>query len=152
MTPEPFLPEILRLHGPDGVLAYPVSDDPDREMTIAGANDTLCALLRYTPQELLALTPADVIADFATLTTTGFGPFETDNRLIEHALVTRNGDQVPVEIRSHVVHVDGRNMNVVAVRDIRSRIRSRRLEQQGEKCFRTIFGLSRSSTSRSRPS
>ncbi|MBG0791354.1 MAG: response regulator [Desulfovibrionaceae bacterium] len=143
MTSGSLLPDILRLHGPDCVFAYPVCDPPDRETTITEANDAAFSLLGYSREELLALSPADIIPGFPALTGNDFGPFETDDRLIEHALTTRSGVPVPVEIKSHVISVGGRAMNVVAARDISGRIRSRRLEIQDEKCFSAIFGLSR---------
>ena len=141
MTSGSLLTDILRLHNPDGAFAYPASGS--RPATIVGANDALCVMLGYEPGQMLSLSPADIVADFGDLTGNEAGPFETGNELVENTLVTRDGERIPVEIRCHVLHLDGESVNIVSVRDITRRIRSRTREEQGQRFFRTLYELSK---------
>lgn len=143
MTTESLLQDILRLHNPDGAFAYAVGDSSTREATLTGANETLCAMLGYDHDELAALSPADIVEDFADLTGNEFGPFETRNELVEHTLISKNGERIPVEIRSHVLHLSESDMNVVTVLDNTRRIRTRQGQEQGQKCFRMLYEMSK---------
>lgn len=140
MTPDALLTDILRLHAPDGAFAYAANDTDTRPAALLGANDALCVMLGYEPAELLSLPPASIVADFDNLT--GDGPFETGSELIEQTLITQNGERVPAELRAHVLHLDGKDVNIVSARDITRRIRSRNREQQGQQFFRTLYELS----------
>ncbi|BDQ33256.1 ATP-binding protein [Pseudodesulfovibrio portus] len=141
MTTGPRLSDILRLLEPDGAFAYAVAESPDREGVIAGANRTACSLLGYSPDEILSLSPADIVPDLNELA--GTGPFETGDATVGHSLTTRNGDILPVEIRSHVLRIDDRELNIVSFRDNSRRSRSLLWEEQGQRCLRTLKRLSR---------
>ena len=141
--PDSLLQDILRLHTPDGAFAYAVGDPSTRDATLAGANEAVCTMLGYDLDELISLSPADIIDNFNELTGNGFGPFETRNDVVEHTLIRRDGARIPVEIRSHVLHLTGKDMNVVSVLDITRRLRSRQWEAQGQKCFRMLYELSK---------
>jgi diguanylate cyclase (GGDEF)-like protein/PAS domain S-box-containing protein len=111
------------LHGLDG------AGEPTRFLAV---NDATCALLGYTREELLALTPRAIDAapapgqlrrKMAELQHEGSVRYESVRR-------RRDGDLIPVEISSSLTEVEGEFVVLSISRDIRERQREvRRLQE-----------------------
>ncbi len=96
--------------------------------------------LGYTKDEILNMTPADIIApdkrvempkNLLKMTKTGFGSFE-----IVH--LTKEGKMIPVEVNGHIINYQGRKVYLTVSRDITER------KQMEEKLQETIHELERS--------
>jgi PAS domain S-box-containing protein len=83
-------------------------------------NEVACLMLGYTREELLAKTPLEITTDyhdpplekiFEDQRTLGMARFETEHR-------KKDGTIIPVEVNTHVVTIQGRNVMLGVVRDM----------------------------------
>jgi len=106
----------------DAIHIHELADDgpPGKFIEV---NDVACAMVQYTREELLAMTPLDFAAGFHSkpleqilrnLRTDGHDVFEIGHR-------RKDGVVLPVEINAHVVSLDGKRVVVSVIRDISER-------------------------------
>jgi signal transduction histidine kinase/ActR/RegA family two-component response regulator len=141
MSSAALLRNILKLQEPEAALACRTEGELPSQARILEANEAASALLHLTREELLTKTPGEVITNFAALAE-GQNLFETGSRRIEHTLYGPDG-AIPVEIRSHVLELDGESMFVVILRDITVRRRREMQSDLDEQRFKTLYTLSR---------
>ncbi len=101
--------------------------DPDwKPGKFISVNEVACRMLGYTHDEIMEHGPLDFVTDYHNrpfneiideLSSTGKAIFETEHR-------RKDGVIVPVEINSHVVHLQGKRMILSVVRDITDRKRA----------------------------
>jgi|GEM_PF-757068 len=106
----------------DAIHIHGIRDDgsPDR---FTDVNDVACRMLGYTREEMLEKTPIDITTGyhnppvekvFEEQRTFGGARFETEHR-------AKDGTIIPVEVNTHVVTIQGRNVILGVVRDITER-------------------------------
>jgi PAS domain S-box-containing protein len=97
--------------------------------TFEAVNDIACRSLGYTREELLRLSPEDIVAPGKKDGVPGQvkSLVRTKTILYETEFVTKDGRVFPVEISSHLFDYDGRPVIVGNARDITER---KRVEQQ----------------------
>jgi PAS domain S-box-containing protein len=108
-------------------------------------NDVGCRMLNYTREELLALSPLDIVSDYHDrpleeigndIITKGSARFETEHR-------RKDGTIVPVEINAHVIRLRGQDVVVAIVRDITERKRVEDALQQVNKKLNLLSSITR---------
>ena len=106
-------------------------------------NDVACRMLQYTRKELLDHSPLDITPGYhnrpvdeilGELSTKGYSIFETEHR-------KKDGTLIPVEVHSHIVHLQGKMVAVSVIRDITERKRAEKVQQDSEIRFRKIMEM-----------
>ena len=91
-------------------------------------NDMACQMYGYTKEEFCKLTTNDIIrsSDAAQFEKSSFKERLLNKKSIrmETVHLTKNGKEIPVEINSKVINLDGRNMILAVARDITERKRN----------------------------
>lgn len=125
--------------GRDAVFVHGISREglPGQFLEV---NDVACQLLGYTREQLLTLRPSDVVlagqeADFALLVSRAMSGISV---LFEKDLITRTGDQIPVEIHAHCFDLEGVPTFLSIARDIRARKMVEQALRDSEIRFRTL--------------
>jgi PAS domain S-box-containing protein len=107
----------------DMVLIHPLGTVDAPGCKLLEVNDVTCRLLGYSRDELLQMTPLDLIPplelqevpeELETLT-------ETGQLLFEKTLLTKAGEAIPVELHAHVFDWQGQPAVLSVARDIRDR-------------------------------
>jgi PAS domain S-box-containing protein len=108
-------------------------------------NDVACRMLQYTREELMNLSPLDITSDYhnrpvdqilGELSTRGYSVFETEHR-------RKDGTLIPVEIHSHIVHLQGENVAISVIRDITERKRDEYALQEANKKLNLLSSITR---------
>ncbi len=104
-------------------------------------NDVAVKRLGYSREELLNMSPVDIVApdkmaempvNAAKLTKKGYSNFEIDH-------ITKDGRRIPVEINGHRINYKGRMVYLTVSRDITKRKQLARALKESEEKFREIF-------------
>lgn len=104
-------------------------------------NDVATERLGYTKNELLNMSPPDIVApekrsemsgNAKILINKGYNTFE-----IIH--VAKNGKKIPVEVNNHLINYKGQEVCLAITRDITERKLSEKALKKSEKKFRAIF-------------
>ncbi len=124
----------------DGVFVTKVEDD-GRWGVFLEANDMICQILGYSKEELLTLSPYDIT-----------GPEYLDQMpqlmekvqhkktiLFETSILTKDGRNVPIEVRSHLFNFKGNIATLDIVRDISERKKSEEELKRAYGEFQQIF-------------
>src|SRR5690606_15072449 len=102
-------------------------------------NEVACRWLGYSRDELLQLTPYDILGPQG-LTATRHPRLLTDKAvLFQTTIITRDGIEVPVESNAHLFDLQGESAVLSIVRDMRERKRQQRALREVEKKYRAIF-------------
>ncbi len=123
----------------DAVYIHPLNNG------IAGnfieVNDIACAQLGYTREELLHLSPEDIIAKSTYEVKDHVLKILSDSGHIvfEIVLVGKSGNIIPVEISSRVHHINGQNYVFSIARDISDRKRIENELRRSQSFLETIF-------------
>ncbi|HUO58079.1 MAG TPA: EAL domain-containing protein [bacterium] len=109
----------------DSIFLFTLSDDgiPGKFIEV---NNTACAKLGYTREELLRMTPFDVSMpeDAADLTKIFKKLLQQGHLTFEKAQMTKNGLKIPVEINAHVLEWNNQRVVQSISRDITERKRA----------------------------
>ncbi len=106
----------------DGVHMHGIDAD-GKPGKFIDVNEVACTMVQYSREEMLNHTPLDFVSgyhnqffdeNFRELMTTGHSIFETEHK-------RKDGSIVPVEINSHLVTLQGKQMVISVVRDITTR-------------------------------
>ncbi len=97
---------------------------------ILDVNDSACRLLRYTRDELLALTVPALLPENAP----AYGPQQIARMKFEDAPLEtvnkrKDGTLVPVEIRGTTVEMDGEERLLITLRDISARVHEEKVQE-----------------------
>jgi PAS domain S-box len=104
-------------------------------------NEVGCEQLGYTREELLNMTPVDIVApdkraempeNASTMEKNGFSNFEIDH-------MTKDGKRIPVEINGHRIKYNGKETYLTVSRDITIRKQMAEALKESEEKFREIF-------------
>jgi len=137
-------------HANDGlfVFAWTGTGTPGRFLEV---NATACAMLGYSREELLTLTPSDIGIPMGSDHPAGLSPQpnSTQGVVVERYLTTKDGRSIPAEIGSHLVLLDARPVVFAAARNITERKRAQesldQLRHQYERILNAasegIYGL-----------
>lgn len=101
-------------------LAEMYPDEPGRAMAFVDVNDTACAWLGYTSEELRSMPPQNLIApgDLPLVEvyrqTLAAGNWIT----VELGFLAKSGRVMPVEMSARVFHLDGKRLGLYVARDL----------------------------------
>ncbi|MBD3224998.1 MAG: PAS domain S-box protein [Caldithrix sp.] len=121
----------------DAILVYNIG--PDGTMgNFIEINDIACSLLEYKRQELLSLTPYNIItkASKASLKTVVGKLSKKENVLFEQQYVTKNGKILDVEIHTQGFELNGKDVVISVVRPIGERKKVENALRDSEARFR----------------
>ncbi|MGB8220474.1 MAG: PAS domain S-box protein [Methanoregula sp.] len=108
-------------------------------------NDVACRMLGYTKEELLEKSPLDIAPEyhnpplekiFEDQRTRGMVSFETGH-------MTKDGTIIPVEVNTHVVTIQGKNVILAVVRDVRARKKAEEAIRLVNKKLNLLSGITR---------
>ncbi len=133
---------------PDAILVYGL-DARNQPVKYVEANDTACAMLGYTREELLSLTPLNIEAGWDTgrplhaelLDRRGSasGPAEV---VVERVFRSRSGVEIPVEVTVRMLSFEGRPVVMCAAQDISKRREALQALKESERRFQDFFARS----------
>lgn len=120
----------------DAICVYELLED-GKPGNFIEVNDVACRIWGYNREEMLAITPLDLMQlDWVgpTRETT-----EALNQLgdltFEQISFAKNGDEIPIEINAHRFVMDGRDLVLVAMRDIGERKKAKERMEKLNQCF-----------------
>jgi PAS domain S-box-containing protein len=125
----------------DAIYLYEVVEDGGNIGKIIEANDIACKRLGYTHAEFLDLYISDINkvenipkikASMRSILTNGF-----DTR--ENIHVTKNGQEIPVEISASLMEVDGKKCIYIISRDISERKKTEALIEENKAKYHSLF-------------
>ena len=98
------------------------------------ANETLCRMLGYTEEELLGLSPRDIVLEEVEGALREWDIIRMQGSFVHNkTLLTRSGERIPVEISSRMFEHNGAQMALSVIRDVTERRKTddliRRLNQ-----------------------
>lgn len=104
-------------------------------------NDTGCRFLGYTREEMLTLSPSDIIPpqsrqSVPAITKSGV---LTEPALFEKAYRQKSGQEFPVEVRTHAFALQGKTIVLDIARDISEGKRAEEALWESEEIYRSIF-------------
>jgi len=106
----------------DGLVFHEVQKD-GRPGRVLEVNDRLCAMIGYTREELLEMTPPDFVKpeSITDLVEIGEKSRTVGSAVFERILVSKDGEKVPVEVSSHFFEFSGSGVVLGIIRDITGR-------------------------------
>jgi PAS domain S-box-containing protein len=134
--------EIRRLafeHANDGIFVHEALKDgkPGKFIEV---NDHGCRMTGYAREELLGLTPLDIDRTPPEVAREIGKELHKNRRItFESAVVTKKGDEVPVEISNYVVTEGSKTIIVAIVRDNTERKRVEEAVRESEERYRMLF-------------
>ena len=128
----------------DAIYLHEIMEDgtPGR---FTDVNKAACRMLGYTREELLEKSPLDIAPGyhnpsrekvFEDQRTLGIARFETEQK-------TKDGTIIPVEVNTHVVTIQGREVILAVVRDITARKRAEDAIKLANKKLNLLSGITR---------
>ncbi|MGZ7044665.1 MAG: PAS domain-containing sensor histidine kinase, partial [Methanobacterium sp.] len=107
---------------------------------IIEANEVTTKRLGYTKEELLNMTPKDIVAPEmrAEMSKNAQQLQKTGHAIFENIHVTKDGRRIPVEVNNHIMEFRGKKIALTVVRDITERKRAEEELQKSKESFRTL--------------
>lgn len=131
----------------DAILVYGL-DENGRGGKYVEANDTACAILAYSREELLTLTPGDIEVGnsgrplHADLTEPKRSPDQTGLSVVERVFRSKAGREFPVEVTVRMLTFEGRPVIMCAAQDITQRRNALWALRESERRFQDFFARS----------
>ncbi|MCG8637281.1 MAG: ATP-binding protein, partial [Desulfobacterales bacterium] len=125
----------------DGVLVYFLTENPAGEKFVE-ANGVACRILGYSHEELITLSPADILPQESRENLPQIQEKLTTNQaiLFEQRLIRKNGEPVTVEIHANSFEFRGQQAVFYMIRDIGERKKIQEMMIQTEKIM-SVGGL-----------
>jgi PAS domain S-box-containing protein len=124
--------DMITLHGidPDGL--------PGQYLEV---NDEACRRLNYTRNELLAMSPKDIVAPESASEIGQNVEMLRKNRhaTFEMVHLTKDGQRIPVEVSAHLFEFYGKPMVLALVRNITERKYIEEVLRESEERYRSVF-------------
>jgi PAS domain S-box-containing protein len=88
-------------------------------------NEVMSTKLGFSKEELLNMSPTDIISSNIKIPeNTGAILLEKGHSTYEVMVVTKNGREIPVEVKSHIINYEGQDVSLSVSRDITDRKRA----------------------------
>ncbi|OGW36045.1 MAG: hypothetical protein A2010_10230 [Nitrospirae bacterium GWD2_57_9] len=109
----------------DGIVMHPLTTD-SIQSTFIHANDAICRMLGYSPEEMKRLAVSDIILQEDAESVSHEREIMLRDRVLLHqkTLLAKNGSRIPVEINTRIFEHRGVLMALSVIRDITERKRS----------------------------
>ncbi len=126
----------------DMVFIHPLITE-DRGQHFTEVNDVTCRALGYTREELLRLSPLDIVTDQDLRAVPEEREALTDEGrlLFEKTLVTKTGEHISVELHARLFEHDGQSMVLSIARDITERKQMEEALRESKARYRVISEL-----------
>lgn len=104
-------------------------------------NDEACRRLNYTRNELLAMSPKDIVAPESASEIRKNVEMLRKNRhaTFEMVHLTKDGQRIPVEVSAHLFEFYGKTMVLALVRNITERKQIEEVLRESEERYRSLF-------------
>lgn len=124
----------------DGVVLHERLSSPQKGRFI-DVNDGMCRMLGYSREELLKLSPFDLVDDQGKKQISELVPqiAKAGRLLLETTLITRDDRHIPVEVNAHVIELAGQSVVMSIVRDISERMQIMDALRDSEERFRVFM-------------
>ena len=128
----------------DGIVVHELLSSPRRGRFI-DVNDCACRMLDYTREEILTLSPLDLVAEEEKerMPELAARARRSGRMLFETTLVAKNGRRIPVEINSNVIQLGGRRAALAIIRDVTERKRVAAALRESEERYRMLAETAR---------
>ena len=132
----------------DAVFVYKRPPQNERPGCHLDVNEVACSRMGYTKEEMLNLTPAEMIApERRELTPQLQNRKKEENIVYETTHITKTGQRIDVENSSHLFEFKGEQIIIVVSRDITERKRvEKELEKQHKQLEDMVQNLNRTNT------
>jgi PAS domain S-box-containing protein len=107
---------------------------------IIEANEATTKRLGYTKEELLNMTPKDIVAPEmrAEMAKNAEEIRKKGYAIFENIHMTKDGRRIPVEVNNHIMEFKGKKIALTVVRDITERKKAEEELQRSRESFRTL--------------
>ena len=124
--------------GGDAVLVYPIDSEGRVTGPFVEVNDAACALLGYTRDELLEITPSTIV-EADKLRESDARLLQQQSAIFETMLRAKDGTSLPVDVHARLLDTDGRHTVLAVCRDLRTRRLQDTALLDVERKYRSIF-------------
>jgi PAS domain S-box-containing protein len=123
----------------DGMFVHELMDG-GRPGTFIEVNDYGCRMSGYSREELLDLTPMDIDKMPPEAARETMESLAKNSQVtFESTLVTKKGNEIPIEISNYVVSKEKKNIIVAIVRDISERKKNEEMLRDSHQRFTTVL-------------
>lgn len=113
----------------------------NNNMEFVQVNDTACEYLGYTQEELIGMTPWDILLDEFTIANHIPVLLEEEKTIVETVFISKDNNRIPVELSSRVVLIANEKYILSIARDITKRKVIEKKLKESEERYRKLFKI-----------